>query len=381
VQLVAESNLAEAAKEMDLKEYGLLMVVDGPGYRKLADMEDFQTLVKKAKSAGLRIAAANEASELFRDLEVKPDVTFQGDMTKMLGQLAALTKRKPASDEPVADDLVRIRVEPGFSAEQYAALATGLRLLGKEPVPVAGEDGWVKSKQGPVVQTWVLNAQGSGSGETIALTGQKIHLDDHKQLQAWLEKATEANRGEDNPTAVLALRQGYDDLTALGVLAALRAEAYHVKILGPNTGRIDGVNGTGLQAEATYESAGDLPKDVLIVAPGSYWPEKTNKARQAEQPAWVDVQGKSDSQRLEWMMARYDKGATLMTFGLDSLIVGKQPRFKGQGFATTEQARWSFGKGGGKYDGEMARKSADRLISARGFEYIAEAMKLLDSGQ
>lgn len=376
VQHVDESNLAEIAEQAKTDEYGALVVVDGPGFRKLADNQDFRKLVERFNQADVPVVAFNEAAELFEKMEIQPDRKVQGRFAKMIGVLASAPQRKEAGPADLPDSAAWIRLSKGFSGRHYAAVYALLDLEGTQPIAVGQQAGWVRSAQGYPVHLRRRTNRMPAAEQMIEIRGEQIELGSQDDLAEKLQAAL--SEGEGKPTAVLALRSGFDGMAAEAVRAALRARGHRVRIVGPKTGQMRGVNGMVLEVEKTYASSGDLPDDVIIAAPGSFWPAKTAKARQAEQPAWLEAQAEKDQARLGWMLERYDRGATLLLFGTDSLQVGRLERFKGRKFATTDQARWSFGKSGGKFSGDPARLSAERLISAKGFNAVGEAVKLLE---
>ncbi len=376
VQLVAESNLAEIATQAKAGEYGALVVVDGPGFRKLADNEDFRTLAKRFSQADVPLVAVNEAAELLEKMEIQPDRKVRGRFPEMISVLASVPQRKDPGPAELPADAAWIRLSKGFSGRQYAAVSALLDLAGKKPIAVGEQGGWVRSAEGYPVHVRAVMPRMPAAEKMIEIRGEQVSLGSHDELGDRLQAAL--SEGEGKPTAVLALRAGFDGLTAEAIRAALRSRGHRVRVIGPETGPMKGLNGMVLEVDGTYASAGDLPADMIIAAPGSFWPAKTDKARQAEQPAWLDGQAEKDQARRNWMLEKYDRGATLLLFGTDSLQIGRQERFKGKKFSTTEQARWSFGKSGGKFSGDPARLSAERLISAKGLSAVGEAVELLD---
>lgn len=156
---------------------------------------------------------------------------------------------------------------------------------------------------------------------------------------------------------VLALRKGADEFVVDAVKNIATAQNKKLTVV------------------ETYPA--EVPANALIIAPGGVWPEKNTGARQAAQPAWIEQQDKADQARVAWLLEQHKAGATLLLVGLDSLRVGRLEQFKGKKFAATDQAVWSFGKLGGKYSGERALRTDDRLITTKGAGTLDEALKLL----
>ncbi|MFP4107359.1 MAG: DJ-1/PfpI family protein [Phycisphaerae bacterium] len=191
------------------------------------------------------------------------------------------------------------------------------------------------------------------------------------------DASTEASA---QPTAVIAVKKGFDGKVVAAMKAFLEYKGKHVAIVGHERGWVKGLNGMPVKVDLTYDedfSGFQKLDQPVVVAPGGHWPVKAD-ARQADQPEWIDKQDKRDQARINWLLDQYKSGATLVTFGMDSLYVGKNEMFKGKTFAGSDQTVWAFGKQGGRYSNEPAKLSAERLISATGPSVLSEAMKLLE---
>jgi protease I len=178
------------------------------------------------------------------------------------------------------------------------------------------------------------------------------------------------------PTAVLAVAPGFDDQVAPVILALFEAAGHNVAVASHAAGWVRGNQGSLLEASHSYEELRDLSaENLIVVAPGGIWPQENSKARQAVQPAWIVDQGKRDAARRQWLIDQWQAGATLYAIGFDSLRLGRHPEFKGKRFATSEQARWGFGKGNGRFSAELLEQTDDRLITLRGFEALPLLMR------
>ncbi|MGC9454695.1 MAG: DJ-1/PfpI family protein [Phycisphaerae bacterium] len=164
-------------------------------------------------------------------------------------------------------------------------------------------------------------------------------------------------------TAAIVLDHGFDGRVFAAAKSHLQAQGHEVLVVGPEAGWLRGLNGTPAEVQSTFEDS-MVADDAVIVAVGGLWPEEYSN---------ID-------QRVDWLLDRYDAGATIVAVGFDSLYLGRQERFKGRKFATSAQARWSFQGAGGYTDVEVA-ETAERLITAKGFEQVARAMKLLEEHQ
>ncbi|MFP3938485.1 MAG: DJ-1/PfpI family protein, partial [Phycisphaerae bacterium] len=161
-------------------------------------------------------------------------------------------------------------------------------------------------------------------------------------------------------TAALVLDHGFDGRVFAAAKSHLQAQGHDVLVVGPEAGWLRGLKGTPAEVDAAFEDA-MVADDAVIVAVGGLWPEKYANTEQ----------------RIDWLLNSYDEGATIVAFGFDSLYLGRRERFKGKKFATSAQARWSF-QGAGGYTNAGVTRTDERLITAKGFEQVAEAMKLLE---
>ncbi len=161
-------------------------------------------------------------------------------------------------------------------------------------------------------------------------------------------------------TAAIALDNGFDGRVFAAMKAHLEYKGHEVLVIGPEAGWIRGINGTPAEVQATYDDA-NLAEDAVIVAPGGLWPGEHMQT----------------DTRIDWLLERHGTGATIVAFGFDSLYIGRREQFDGKSFATTAQVRWAF-QGAGSYTEDPAVVTTERLITAKGFEQVADALKLLD---
>ncbi len=176
---------------------------------------------------------------------------------------------------------------------------------------------------------------------------------------------------------VLAVREGFDDLSAVAWLDALReAGLGPVAVVAEAPGEVRGVNGLTLTADAAYAEA-RISEQAVIVAPGFFWPQKNPRARQAEQPDWIEAREARDAARQDWLLAARERGNWLVLVGQDALRIGRTEAFEGTRFAASEQMLWSFGRAGARYTPDPATLSAPRLITARDHRDAADALRLL----
>ena len=124
----------------------------------------------------------------------------------------------------------------------------------------------------------------------------------------------------------------------------------------------------------------------MVVAPGITWPQHDPEARQA-----VAASGPKNKasviHRQTWLVEQYQGGKSMIVVGFDAIRLGRHEAFKGMRFASSPQARWSFGKKGAKFSDEAVLQSADRLyhrgqpfgtttIAATPFETAISATRL-----
>ncbi len=168
----------------------------------------------------------------------------------------------------------------------------------------------------------------------------------------------------------LALETGFDERVLLAMQTYFQAQGLDVVTVGHEKGWLKGLTGLPVEVTHSYAELDRLADDAIVLAPGGLWPEKDLKARQGDTADWIEEQAERDQTRLDWLLDQYDAGAELILVGLDAKRVGKQERFKGQKFASTRQAQWSFGKAGGKFSGEAFLKSGERLWSISNYESL-----------
>ena len=177
--------------------------------------------------------------------------------------------------------------------------------------------------------------------------------------------------------AVLALWNGYDEDAAGRMAEFLVSEKRRLLVVGPRKGTVAGLNGGTAEAAATYADPIALTPSAVVVAPGGVWPTLTD-AQQAAQPAWVETDEPARQQRLAWLTRQYTSGRHLVAVGFDSLHLGRQQRFKGKRFASTDQASviW-FGSTGAEYAPANAMFSDGNLITAKPLVGVDDAIGLL----
>ena len=375
--------------EYDPKLYDVLMVMGTGAYQNLKDMAEFRKLLLDFQKAGKTVLAHGKAAGMLKQLRV-PDKqleAFDGDVPAAARQLVraarAAAAKRPARPAPKAEHTAAVCVRKGFHDRMFAATLACLAIRG-EVVRIIGEGpGWVLGAEGsPVLveatpeeskdlaaKSYVVSADA-----VTSLTGDAAP----KDLARFAAAAAREPAKADPYTAAIALGPGFDGQVYAAMQAYLASKGRSVLLVGQKPGKVRGVNGVTVQVHATYGDDVKLAADSIVVAPGRVWPVK-GPARQAEQPKWIDRQDELDQKRLDWLIARRQGGATLMTFGLDSLYLGQRPAFKGKRFAAPSQTLWSFGRSGGGYAGDRARLSDERLISAKEFDCIADAVKLLES--
>jgi hypothetical protein len=374
----------------DPRWYGLVVLPDstlpvGPEVTKLLD---------GIRAAGNPLLVRNGVK-----VTTKGEVTaLNGDMGTMLQTIVTLLARPdcggfetvPYVSEAwgtglpslaAADRSCSAELVTGFDERVFFALDAALASRNVYLTPVANRDRVFGLAGYPVHTSQPFVPRGARTNRAYLPGGVTIVYKSDEQVKAEdltaIAAAALTPPVTDHPTAAIALREGFDDYVFAATYAYLTWKGHKVAVVGPKKGELAGLNGVKADVGFTYADAIDLPKDAVIVAPGSIWPMKT-EARQATQPAWIDEQDARDKARLAWITERYTGGARLLTFGFDSLAIGKQAAFKGLAFAASDQCVWSFGKDGGRYDNAPAVKTADRLISAKGAGAVAGAIRLFE---
>ena len=391
VRCLGERDLAKflGAAEYDPRLYDALMVMATGAYQNLKDMQDFRKLLLDFQKAGKTVLAQGKAAEMLKQLRV-PDKqleAFDGDVPAAARQLVraarAAAAKRPAAAAPKPEHTAAVCVRKGFHDRMFAATLAFLAIRGEAVGIIGDSPGWVCGAEGSPVLVDATPAESThlaaksylvSADAVTGLAGGAAP----KELAGFAAAAAREPPQADAYTAAIALGPGFDGQVYAAMQAYLAVKGRSVLLVGQKPGKVRGVNGVTVQVRATYGDDVKLSADAIVVAPGRVWPVK-GPARQAEQPKWIDRQDELDQKRLDWLIARHRGGATLMTFGLDSLYLGQRPDFKGKRFAAPSQTVWSFGKSGGGYAGERARLSDERLISAKEFDCIADAVKLLES--
>ncbi len=359
----------------------------------LEDSDAFKNLLTRDNSLLLdgKLKMGPVSNRVAMPVQVKTD-----DDGEWLEAIVAAAGKVKALPEEAGEftPLAAIVVKNGFDDKQVAAAETALRYLGYRTAALANEAGWLAGKEGIPLEAMNARQWSPPSGWISAsLMARPLPImamapADKEKLEAKVITALRTLRpivarahaepvALSDATAAIALRKGFDGRAAVGMMAVLAHRGHRVAIVHHQKGKVRGINGIVLEATATYDETKFGADKPVLVAPGSYWPEQA-KARQADQPEWVEQQGKQDDARLAWILKRYDNGATLVTFGLDSLTIGKQTRFKGKKFSAPDQCVWSFGRDGGRYSGDDARLSTDRFLSCEGPDAIGDLLRLAD---
>jgi len=180
------------------------------------------------------------------------------------------------------------------------------------------------------------------------------------------------------PRILFAAREGFDDASYAELLGPPATRSQGVVVVAEKRGSVRGVNGLQIQATQSYDQPPPaLQPGTVIVAPGFFWPQKNENARQSQQPVWIEERDALDRVREDWLLACRAKGATILAVGLDALRLGKRSEFAGKKFATTEQAVWSFPKGAGVYTREPVMQTDDRLLTVRRAADLPAALDLI----
>lgn len=382
----------------------LLVVLGGKGGQELAQGEAFGKLLNefagKSSTTGILVskpmAAALKASESGeKAAKVRP---FDGDGEALRAIFTEAGKHSSGRQVVAGPSPVRaiVQLDSGFSDRAWAGLVTMFGRHGVEVTEVRSKrGGWITGKAGLPVHTREMKKGQQFSmtrtadllkiaGIPVLITYGELPEDKLEAMRKDLRAAAdELGKVVDaapvklsDATAVIALRSGYDGQAVLGAMTALSRAGHKVALVHHNKQAVTGVNGVTLVPTATYDQKPGDDKGLLVVAPGGYYPEK-RKARQADQPEWVAAQDQLDRQRIDWLLARWDRGATLLTVGYDGLMIGRNKEFKGKKFSAPDQTVWSFGRTGGRYSEDPVRITAERLISCKGPDALGQVMNLL----
>jgi protease I len=172
--------------------------------------------------------------------------------------------------------------------------------------------------------------------------------------------------------AALAVCDGFDDQAVAAAHFHAASKGLLTVVVAPRQGWIHGQAGTVIEATATYADNLTLTPDALVVAPGGLWPMQDDAARQAQQPAWIEEQGRRDRERLDWLLARHAGGAHLVVVGLDALRLARTGKFPGAAFAAPNSTVWSFGKTA-KRSADPVAATAERITTVRNADALAQA--------
>jgi protease I len=161
------------------------------------------------------------------------------------------------------------------------------------------------------------------------------------------------------PVAAIAVRGGFDDRVVAAMDAALAARGFEVVYVSSGRGWVRGK--AGVPAEATLAFADPIDAAV-VVAPGH----------------WGTADAEADAAYRAWLVARLSR--PLIAFGWDAHLLGNgDDRFAGQKFASTDQAVWSFKRGGAGYVDDPAVLSNSRLLTAKGDIALPAVLNRLDA--
>lgn len=186
-------------------------------------------------------------------------------------------------------------------------------------------------------------------------------------------------------TAALVLRDGFDETVALPLRSALAAAGYGVVIVSDHGDYVRGQHGLPMAVDHTLAEARPwIADDAVVVLPGGVYPEANARARQADQPSWVTSElAARDAARKAWVLDHLDRGGRVLAVGLDSLRLGRgEARFAGQRFASTTQARWSFGKeGAGFIDATIHAANGQVLTADNQPATVHELVRQITAGE
>ena len=162
-------------------------------------------------------------------------------------------------------------------------------------------------------------------------------------------------------SAAIVIQAGCDEKVVASMKTVLSAAGHRVVVLAAKAGYVRGMYGLPIKADAAFGDFANLASDAVIVAPGGLWP-RTTKEHQA---------------RVDWLLARYKAGARLAACGYDNVYLAADAGFAGKTFAAPDQAQWSFDRQGGQFSSAKSVLAADRFISAKDFDALGDAMKLI----
>ncbi|MCC5827845.1 MAG: DJ-1/PfpI family protein [Phycisphaeraceae bacterium] len=289
-------------------------------------------LTHGARDAGLRITLAGTVAELE---DVDGDGRFAGVVIGGDGESLAGMGDAEA---------LKAAVERWTANRPVHAHIQSAAWLARQGVSI---EGWMRSDRLP------LDLAGD-----IALTAA--------------QRAVPALARDERFDAVIVVEEGFDDHNALAMRGMLLARGHGVGIVGPKPGKwVRGVSGVPLQVDASWDDV-KLTDNAIIVAPGAAWPVLAEGEGNT-------VDRARRTPRYQWLLEQHEAGRSLILFGYDSLVVGRDERFRGKQFASSRQAVWAFGRNAGAgFNNAGALRSDTRLITARDSDSIAEVARLLE---
>jgi len=378
-------------------DFDLLAVALNPGVtNNLKESAELRSLVAAARTAGKKVVATEAAVNVFQEMGLGDGVRTAAAAAPadLMCELVEATRqaaagRPPASVPPRKSQGEKIRaiaIEPGFDDALVAALRVQLAFGGFNQssetdatgwqfrtVKIVGEKkGWVRGKHGIPIEVDMSFAEAADLADKTVKVGSggvtlpsSASVGESAELRRLIEaaRATGGDEGDGPFGGAIAVQPGFDDEVVAAMRLLLMAQGHKVAVVGPEKGEIRGLNGMKVLATRTYGEDLPLTPGAVIVAPGAIWPKRE-----------LD---KSDTARCAWLLARREAGATLVAFGFDCELLSKEPVFKGKAFATSDQRRPSRKLGMGVFSPERAVWTDDRLLTAKGADFMADAWLLL----
>ena len=377
--------------------FDLLAVALNSGVtNKFSESAGLRSLVAAARKAGKKVVATEAAVKVLQEMGLGDVVRTASAAASadLMCELVEATRqaasgRSPASEAPKKSRVERVRaiaVEPGFDDALVAALRVQLAFGGfnqstetdatgwlfREVKIVGEKKGWVTGKYGILIEVDMSFAEAADLADKTVKVGSggvTLHPSaspgESAELGRLIEaaRATGADEGAGPFGGAIAVQPGFDDQVVAAMRLLLMAQGRKVAVVGPEKGEIRGLNGMKVLATRTYAEDLPLTPGAVIVAPGAIWPKQE-----------LD---KSDKTRCAWLLARRDAGATLAAFGFDCERLSREPVFKGKAFATSDQRRPSRKLGMGVFSPERAVWTDDRLLTAKGADFLADAWLLM----
>ncbi len=366
--------------------FPVVAVFDTKGYEALAESQAVKDLLAGVAKAGGVVVPVGDARRVTSAAGVPASALMpatgspQDALPALYAAAARAAETFTVPPEPAPAFTAALVLKEGFDGAAAAAAEAFLAMHGQRVLTVGPKAGWVLGAEGLPRHVDATELGMKGTSVEVA-EGVTVILAKQPDLGEGL-KAFAAGAGAPVPeaglyTAALCLRRGFDAKVAAAMKAWLVSQGRKVVVVGHETGDLESLNGRAMSVGAVYGKVEGLAKDALLVLPGGVWPEKA-AARQADQPAWIDEQAARDQARHAWTMRQWERGATVLAVGFDSLRLGRgHAVFKGKKFAASSQSVWSFGKAGGRYGGDDAIQTAERLVTTKGFETLPAAVKLL----